>query len=31
MYYNSKNDGEKLAFKMAKELGIELVSVMPEP
>nr|WP_305051133.1 NAD-dependent epimerase/dehydratase family protein [Elizabethkingia bruuniana] len=29
MYYNSKNDGEKLAFKMAKELGIELVSVMP--
>ncbi len=29
MYYNSKNDGEKLAFKLAKELGIELVSVMP--
>lgn len=29
MYYNSKNDGEKLAFEMAKELGIELVSVMP--
>ena len=29
MYYNSKNDGEKLAFQMAKELGIELVSVMP--
>lgn len=28
-YYNSKNDGEKLAFKLAKELGIELVSVMP--
>lgn len=29
MYYNSKNDGEKLAFRLAKELGIELVSVMP--
>ncbi|MGE8534893.1 NAD-dependent epimerase/dehydratase family protein [Chryseobacterium sp. D764] len=29
MYYNSKNDGEKLAFQLAKELGIELVSVMP--
>lgn len=29
MYYNSKNDGEKLAFKLAKELGVELVSVMP--
>lgn len=29
MYYNSKNDGEQLAFKLAKELGIELVSVMP--
>lgn len=29
MYYNSKNDGEKLAFSLAKELGIELVSVMP--
>jgi len=29
MYYNSKNDGELLAFKLAKELGIELVSVMP--
>jgi dihydroflavonol-4-reductase len=28
-YYNSKNDGEKLAFKLAKELGVELVSVMP--
>lgn len=28
-YYNSKNDGEKLAFKLAEELGIELVSVMP--
>lgn len=29
MYYNSKNDGEQLAFQLAKELGIELVSVMP--
>lgn len=29
MYYNSKNDGEKLAFQLAKQLGIELVSVMP--
>lgn len=29
MYYNSKNDGEQLAFKLAKELGIGLVSVMP--
>jgi dihydroflavonol-4-reductase len=29
MYYNSKNDGEKLAFKLAKELGIELVAVLP--
>lgn len=29
MYYNSKNDGEKLAFRLAKELGIELISVMP--
>lgn len=29
MYYNSKNDGEKLAFQLAKELGIEMVSVMP--
>ncbi|MBC8985008.1 NAD-dependent epimerase/dehydratase family protein [Pedobacter sp. N36a] len=28
-YYNSKNDGERLAFQMAKTLGIELVSVMP--
>lgn len=28
-YYNSKNDGEQLAFKLAAELGIELVSVMP--
>lgn len=29
MYYNSKNDGEKLAFDLAAKLGIELVSVMP--
>lgn len=29
MYYNSKNDGEKLAFELAEKLGIELVSVMP--
>jgi dihydroflavonol-4-reductase len=29
MYYNSKNDGERLAFQLAQELGIELVSVMP--
>lgn len=29
MYYNSKNDGERLAFELAKNLGIELVSVMP--
>lgn len=29
MYYNSKNDGEKLAFELAKKLGVELVSVMP--
>lgn len=28
-YYNSKNDGEKLAFQLSKELGIELVTVMP--
>lgn len=29
MYYNSKNDGEKLAFELARKLGIELVSVLP--
>ncbi|GEJ46454.1 NAD-dependent dehydratase [Chryseobacterium sp. ON_d1] len=29
MYYNSKNDGEKLAFELAAKMGIELVSVMP--
>ncbi|AZA90723.1 Cholesterol dehydrogenase [Chryseobacterium nakagawai] len=29
MYYNSKNDGEKLAFGLAAKLGVELVSIMP--
>ncbi len=29
MYYNSKNDGEKLAFELAKEHHIELVTVLP--
>lgn len=29
MYYNSKNDGEKLAFELAKKHHIELVSVLP--
>lgn len=29
MYYNSKNDGEKLAFDLAAKMGIELVSIMP--
>lgn len=29
MYYNSKNDGEKLAFELAKRHGIELVAVLP--
>lgn len=29
MYYNSKNDGEKLAFELAKKHNIELVVVMP--
>lgn len=28
-YYNSKNDGEKLAFELAKKHGIELVAVLP--
>lgn len=28
-YFNSKNDGEKLAFQLAKQLGIELVAVLP--
>ena len=29
MYYNSKNDGEKQAFMLAKKFGIELVAVLP--
>lgn len=29
MYYNSKNDGEQLAFQLAAALGVELVAVMP--
>jgi dihydroflavonol-4-reductase len=29
MYYNSKNDGEKLAFELAKKHNIELVAVLP--
>ncbi|WP_297332946.1 NAD-dependent epimerase/dehydratase family protein [Flavobacterium sp.] len=29
MYYNSKSDGEKLAFELAKKLNIELVAVLP--
>jgi dihydroflavonol-4-reductase len=29
MYYNSKNDAEKLAFELAKKLGVELVTVLP--
>lgn len=29
MYYNSKNDGEKLAFELAKQHNIELVAVLP--
>ena len=29
MYYNSKNDGEKLAFELAKLHNIELVAVLP--
>ena len=28
-YYNSKNDGEQLAFRLAKDHQIELVSVLP--
>jgi len=28
-YYNSKNDGETLAFELAKKHNIELVSVLP--
>lgn len=29
MYYNSKNDGEQLAFELAKKHHIELVAVLP--
>jgi dihydroflavonol-4-reductase len=29
MYYNSKNDGEKLAFDLAKRFNIELIAVLP--
>lgn len=29
MYYNSKNDGEQLAFELAKKYHIELVAVLP--
>jgi len=29
MYFNSKNDGEKLAFQLAKKYNIELVAVLP--
>jgi dihydroflavonol-4-reductase len=29
MYYNSKNDGEKLAFELAKKHKLELVAVLP--
>jgi dihydroflavonol-4-reductase len=29
MYYNSKNDGEKLAFELARKHHIELVAVLP--
>lgn len=29
VYYNSKNDSEQLAFKLAKQHNIELVAVMP--
>lgn len=29
MYYNSKNDGERLAFELAKKYNIELVAVLP--
>jgi len=28
-YYNSKNDGEKLAFELAKKHHVELVAVLP--
>jgi len=29
MYFNSKNDGEKLAFELARKHNIELVAVLP--
>lgn len=29
MYYNSKNDGEKLAFELAKQYKLDLVAVLP--
>ena len=29
MYYNSKNDGERLAFELAKKHNIELVAILP--
>lgn len=29
MYYNSKNDGEKLAFDLAKKHNLDLVAVLP--
>jgi len=29
MYYNSKNDGENLAFELASKHGVELVAVLP--
>jgi len=29
MYYNSKNDGEKLAFDLAKKYSLDLVAVLP--
>lgn len=28
-YYNSKNDGEKIAFELAKKYGIEFIAVLP--
>jgi len=28
-YYNSKNDGERLAFRLANQLGVDLVAVLP--
>lgn len=28
-YYNSKNDGEQLAFQLAKQFNIDLISVLP--